>query len=99
MAPPEPQANQDAAGAEPAELAAPELEQLRQDLSMAQDRALRAQAELENFRKRSRRELDDSLRYASLPLLRDLLGVIDNLDRAIEAARRKQRREEAGAAA
>ena len=86
MAPPEPQANQDAAGAEPAELAAPELEQLRQDLSMAQDRALRAQADLENYRKRMRREMDDERKYAQLPLLRDLLPALDNIALAIKAA-------------
>jgi molecular chaperone GrpE len=47
---------------------------------------LRTQAELENFRKRARRELEDAQRYASLSLMRDLLPVLDNLNRAIEAA-------------
>ena len=51
-----------------------------------QDRLLRTQAELDNFRKRSRRELEDERKYASLPLMRDLLPVIDNVGRAIEAA-------------
>ncbi len=63
-----------------------ELQQLQQQLAEVNDRALRAQAELENFRKRSRRQLDDELRYANLPLLRDLLPVLDNVDRAIQAA-------------
>ena len=56
------------------------------ELEAANDRVLRAQAELENFRKRTRRELDDQRRYANLPLLGDLLPVLDNLDRAVEAA-------------
>jgi len=56
------------------------------ELDAANDRVLRAQAELENFRKRTRRDLDDERRYANLPLLGDLLPVLDNLDRAVEAA-------------
>lgn len=55
-------------------------------LTEADDRALRAQAELENFRKRTRREMEDQRRYAALPLLHDLLTVLDNLQRAIEAS-------------
>ena len=51
-----------------------------------QDRLLRTQAELDNFRKRSRRELEDERRYANMPLLRDLLPVVDNIGRAIDAA-------------
>ncbi|MEX2139306.1 MAG: nucleotide exchange factor GrpE [Pirellulales bacterium] len=63
-----------------------ELEQLRSQATEAQERYLRSQAELENTRKRLRREMDDERRYAELPLLADLLPVIDNVDRAIEAA-------------
>lgn len=63
-----------------------EVERLRTDLEEAGDRLLRAQAELENYRKRARRELEDERKYALLPLLRDLLPVLDNMDRAIEAA-------------
>lgn len=54
----------------------------------ADDRALRAQAELENFRRRSRREFDDAQRYREIDLLRDLLPVLDNVLRAVEAADR-----------
>src|SRR5687767_7719242 len=61
-------------------------DQLRQELEQANERALRSQAELENFRKRIRREMEDERRYANLPLLRDLLGVADNVGRAIGAA-------------
>jgi molecular chaperone GrpE len=63
-----------------------EMGKLRADLEDAADRVLRAQAELDNYRKRARRELEDERRYASLPLLRDLLPVIDNIYRAIAAA-------------
>ena len=63
-----------------------QMARLRADLDDASDRVLRAQAELENYRKRARRELEDERRYAALPLLRDLLPVLDDLKRAIEAA-------------
>ena len=63
-----------------------EGEQARRDLEEARDRLLRAQAELDNFRKRARRELEEERRYAALPLLGDLLPVLDNVGRAIQAA-------------
>jgi len=59
---------------------------LEQKLQDAEERVLRVQAELENFRKRSRREYEDALRYRELDLLRDLLPVLDNVDRAVEAS-------------
>jgi molecular chaperone GrpE len=62
-----------------------ESQQLRTELAAAKDRELRAHAELDNYRKRASRELDERLRYANLSLLRDLLSVLDNVDRAIEA--------------
>jgi molecular chaperone GrpE len=55
-------------------------------LREVQDRLLRTQAELENYRKRSRRELEEARRYREIDLLRDLLPVLDNVHRAIEAA-------------
>ena len=45
-----------------------------------------AQAEAENFRKRMRRDFEDQLKFASVPVVTDLLQVRDNLVRAIEAA-------------
>jgi molecular chaperone GrpE len=57
----------------------------------ANDRALRANAELENYRKRAQRELADERRYAVVPFARDLLPVVDNLERAIEATDAKVR--------
>ncbi len=63
-----------------------ELNKLRTDLQDANDRVLRAQAELDNYRKRARRELEDERRYAVVPLLHDLLPVLDNMSRAIAAA-------------
>jgi molecular chaperone GrpE len=61
-------------------------DQLSAELAAANDRALRLQAEMQNLRNRTSREIADERRYAALPVLRDLLPVIDNIDRAIEAA-------------
>ena len=61
-------------------------DQLPRLLQDAEDRLLRTQAELENFRKRSRREYEDAQKYREIDLLRDLLPVLDNVLRAIEAS-------------
>jgi molecular chaperone GrpE len=47
-----------------------QLVQLEAELAAANDRAIRAHAELENFRKRVYREMEEERKYASLPLLR-----------------------------
>jgi molecular chaperone GrpE len=63
-----------------------EMELVRNQLAEARDKMFRAQAELENYRKRARRELDDERRYAEIHLLREILPVLDNIHRAINAA-------------
>ncbi|MGE0606088.1 MAG: nucleotide exchange factor GrpE [Pirellulales bacterium] len=63
-----------------------ELEKARGEAAAARDLALRAQAELENFRKRMRREMEEDRRYAEQSLLSDLLPVLDNIGRAAAAA-------------
>ncbi|MBI3246833.1 MAG: nucleotide exchange factor GrpE [Deltaproteobacteria bacterium] len=47
---------------------------------------IRERAELENFKRRMQREQADSIRFANEPLLRDLLPVLDNLNRAVSHA-------------
>jgi molecular chaperone GrpE len=59
---------------------------LASELAAANDRALRLQAEMQNLRDRTSREIATERRYAALPILRELLPVIDNIDRAIQAA-------------
>src|SRR4051812_13675411 len=56
------------------------------ELANANDRLLRLQAEMQNLRNRTSREIADERKYAALPVVRDLLPVVDNIDRAIEAA-------------
>ena len=70
-----------------AEVPGETVEELRRQLEEKQDRLLRALAEAENFKRRTQRERDESVRYANETLLRDLIPVLDNLDRALEAAR------------
>jgi molecular chaperone GrpE len=48
----------------------------------------RTQADFENYQKRSRRERDEERRFRHLDLARELLPVIDNLERAMEAAKK-----------
>lgn len=66
------------------------VDQLRSDAEDARGMMLRAQAELENYRKRARKELEDELRYSNMPLLRDLLPVVDNIGRGIAAAEKAE---------
>jgi molecular chaperone GrpE len=61
------------------------LQALAEEANAARDQALRAQAELDNYRKRTQRELADERRYAALPIVRDLLPALDNLQRAVDA--------------
>jgi molecular chaperone GrpE len=66
-----------------------ELKRLRTELEEATDHALRSRAELENYRKRIQREMEEERRYANVRLIRDLLPVLDNVERAITAAETK----------
>jgi molecular chaperone GrpE len=67
-----------------------ELALLRAELEKAKDRELRSRAELENYKKRAARQIEEERRYANLPLMRDLLPVLDNVGRAIESAEKSQ---------
>jgi molecular chaperone GrpE len=64
-----------------------EIERLRRELQDKQDRLLRALAETDNVRRRAQRDREDYVKYANESLLRDLVPVLDNLDRALAAAR------------
>src|SRR5580765_4021794 len=64
-----------------------ELEAKTREAEAQQDRYLRTVAEFDNVRKRSAREREEYTRYANESLLRDILPVLDNLDRAMQAAR------------
>lgn len=51
------------------------------------DLALRAQADLDNYRKRAIRDKEDSIRYANASLLEKLLPILDNFELGLDAAR------------
>ncbi len=82
-APPAPSAPADAAADE-------ELDRLRKELQAANDRAVRLQADFENFRKRAMRERQESQQYGGQNLVKDLVSVVDNLDRAVEHAQQSE---------
>src|SRR5262252_8189843 len=48
------------------------------------DRLLRKQAEFDNFRRRSERDRSDFLQFASMDLVRELLPVLDDFERALK---------------
>lgn len=63
-----------------------ELELARSELAAAEDRALRARAELENLRRRQQGELERARQQGQDGALRSVLTVHDDLERALTAA-------------
>ncbi|SFX66264.1 molecular chaperone GrpE [Thermoactinomyces sp. DSM 45891] len=63
-----------------------QLKELHQKVEEHQQNYLRALADLENYRRRARKEKEDILKYASVPLVESLLPVLDNFERALDAA-------------
>ena len=59
----------------------------REEARQNHDRWLRAVAELENVKKRMARERAEAVRFANEAFIRDLLPIVDNLERALEHAR------------
>ena len=60
------------------------LEEKEKELAATKDQALRALAEAENTRRRAERELGDMSKYAVTNFARDLVGVLENLQRALD---------------
>lgn len=70
-----------------------EVEQLKQQVehyrelaAQNEEKAMRALADLENYRRRARKEKEEVVRYAAVPIVESLLPVLDNFERALEAA-------------
>jgi molecular chaperone GrpE len=79
-------------GAMPSETAvqeeqAPSAENLGDEVEKYKDAALRARADLDNYRKRVAREKEDAIRYANNSLLESLLPILDNFELGLEAAK------------
>lgn len=71
-----------------------EVEQLKKEVAEARaeaaetyDRLLRLSAEFENYKKRMQRQTEDHRKYANESIIKDLLSVVDNLERAVNASR------------
>jgi len=58
--------------------------ELQDQLRQAEERVLRTAADAENFKKRLQREKEEQTRYANETFVRELLPVIDNLERALQ---------------
>lgn len=88
--------NEAKAGVEAEELFDPEsadrkdllakFRELEEQLGQAEERVLRTAADAENFKKRLQREKEEQTRYANETFMRDLLPVVDNLERALQHA-------------
>ena len=62
-----------------------EIARLEAEIAQLKDQSLRFAAEAENVRRRAEREMNDARAYAIQRFARDLLGVSDNLSRALKA--------------
>ena len=64
-----------------------ELSTARDEARQSHERWLRERADLENVKKRAARERAETVKFANEQVLKDLLPIVDNLERAIEHAR------------
>jgi molecular chaperone GrpE len=77
-----------AAATEPAEIIKDlnaKVTQLEHEKAELYDRLMRLAAEFENYKRRTRREIDEATGRGREPLLKELLPVLDNLERALGA--------------
>ena len=70
------------------------IQELKDQVTSEKDRALRLSAEFENYKKRTQRETNDFKKFANESIFKQLLSVVDNLERAISAA--QENSEESG---
>lgn len=78
------ESEQEVASEEPS--LAQQLEQAEQKAHENYDKLLRVSAEFDNYKKRTAREMQDVVKYANEKLIKELLTVVDNLERAIDSA-------------
>jgi molecular chaperone GrpE len=62
--------------------------ELQAELTKYKDAALRATADLDNYRKRVSRERDESIKYANTAFLERLIPILDNFELGLQAARK-----------
>lgn len=71
--------------AQAAEAASPQAA-MEAEIAKYKDQWMRAAAECENLRKRAARDVEEANKYATTSFARDMVGVLDNLLRALDAA-------------
>ena len=76
----------DSADENTAEAPEESLESLTEQLAEARDMVLRAQAEAQNTRRRAEKDVEHARKYALEKFCSELLPVVDNLERALDAA-------------
>lgn len=64
---------------------AADLEAVKAERDELKELLLRRQAEFDNFRKRTERERSEYLQYAGMDMVKDLLPVLDDFERALQA--------------
>ena len=65
------------------------MSRLQADLDRFKDLAMRSAADLENLRKRSTREKEETVRYANVTLLEKLVPIVDNFELGLAAAKQE----------
>jgi molecular chaperone GrpE len=73
-------------GADEKETLLAKLAEKEAEAKVHYDLFMRERAELENFKRRMQREKSESIRFANEPLIRELLPILDNLERAVRHA-------------
>ena len=63
-----------------------QLKEKEKEAAENYDKYVRAVAELDNYRKRAARERSDSIRYGNESLIKDILPLVDSMDRALQHA-------------
>ena len=62
------------------------IDMMETELAESKDKYLRLFAEFDNYKKRTTRETEELVKYANENLIKELLNIVDNLERAIESA-------------
>ena len=66
------------------------LEEKAEELRTAQDKYLRLAAEFDNYKRRSQRDQSDAIKFANEKLIKDVLPILDNLERAIQSGQEQK---------
>lgn len=68
------------------------IKSLEEEAKQTYDRFLRVSAEFENYKKRTAREMSEFKKFANESLIKELLLVVDNMERAINSSKEKDER-------